>query len=310
MADPSTKSMALQTVYELTVPVHDLMGDAPTVEGNITVTLARADGRTDRPIFGPQGALFGAAATDTIVPAQRDASEISEGEWTFRLLPNDYYFVPTIYLLVIGTRAYSFTMPAEDSNLITLLDAESPAAGGGPGTDPPAPVLPNVVSVANASELMAAEGASGDPIFVLVTADFSTYHNGDLLVWTGTWSRLTRTTSLTPRSLGKLLAWYQTAGAVDSSGATESEIYERNPSLTLTHAGAVGPQSLYIGYPESLDDRIGGILVDGTPWSGTPLVKGAVETITGVDYRLWSVGGVDVSGGAVSQVELVLETGT
>ena len=308
MADPSSKSAELQRTYTLSVPLHDLEGDAPTAAGFITMELVRADGRADTPLFGPQGLVLGEGATDTIAPAPRDDSMISEGTWTFKLLPNDYYFVSTAYILTVGQRAYHFAMPARDTTLIELLDAEGPSSGGG-GNTPRATVLPSVESVADASELLAAQGATGEPIFAKVTAAFGSWHVGDLLVWTGTtWALLSRTSSLSPLNLGKLYAWFQpsTTVAVSPGSAQEADILSTRPAVELSHVGTTDAQSLYVAYPEAIDGRVNAILIDGTPWDGDPLGKGPTQAISGVLARLWSAGSVDVTGGVSLDVELVL----
>ena len=306
MADPSSKSAALQRVYALTVPVHDLMGDGPTETGRITVTLARADGRADLPLFGPQGLIDGDAATQTVTAVQRDPSSLSESTYTFNLLPNEYYFVPTVYLLQAGDRAYRFTMPAEASNLVELLDGE-PAAGGGDGSGEAAAVLPTVASVEDAAELAAAEGGTGRPIFALVSADFGTYLAGDVLVWTGAWSLLVRSSALTPRTLGKMMAWMQAAGAVDATSASDADIQGLRPGMHFTATATAVAQVLYVGFPDALRSRLRAILIDGRRWSTDPLTEvSSVEVIDGQRTRLWSVGGVDVSGGAQMWVELEL----
>ncbi len=127
MADP--RPAELQKTYQLVVPVHDLMGDAPQAESNIVVRLVRTDRDAGAPLYGPQGLVVGGQGVDTITPTARDSSEISEGLYVFRLIPNAYYFVPTVYELTAGARTYQFTMPARDATLIELLDEEAVADG-------------------------------------------------------------------------------------------------------------------------------------------------------------------------------------
>ena len=132
MPDPASKPAALQRTYMLTVKVHDLHGDSPVVDSPVSLRLRRADSQSSSPLFGPQGLLAGDVDQFTIAPVERDETMISEGVHQFRVIPNEYYFVPTIYSLVVGGRTYTFTMPAHDADVITLLDGD--AAGG--GTDP------------------------------------------------------------------------------------------------------------------------------------------------------------------------------
>ncbi len=310
MADPSSKAAELQKTYVLTVPVHDLMGDAPTASSNIVVTLVRADGDITAPLFGPQGLIVGGEGIDTITPTARDSSEISEGLYVFRLLPNAYYFVPTVYELTAGARTYQFTMPSKDSTLIELLNEEA-SGGETDGGTTPATVHPDVESVKDAAELLAAEGASGEPIFARVSADFATWHTGDVLVWTGEWSLLVRTSSLSGRTLGTMRAWFQPLAAVDASGAPTATLREgERGGVTLTHAASTTKQYLTVAFPDSLDSRLQAILIDGARWDGAgrPLLRGATETLDGVAHRLYRTmdATVDVSKGADLWVEVVL----
>ena len=51
-------------------------------------------------------------------------TDISEGTWTFRLMPTLYYRERTHYVLTVGWREYVFRMPAHDASMIELLDEE------------------------------------------------------------------------------------------------------------------------------------------------------------------------------------------
>lgn len=129
MPDPDSRDPTLQRTYHLTVKLHDLMGDAPTVASLMTCTLVRSDGNAASPLFGPQGLLVGGAAPRAIPAVTRDPTMISPGVYAFRLIPNAYYFVSTHYQLSVGGRVYEFVMPAEDSDLITILDGEISSPG-------------------------------------------------------------------------------------------------------------------------------------------------------------------------------------
>lgn len=128
MPDPSSKAASLQQTYTLTVKLHDLMGDAPVDAATMAMQLVRTDEHRSEPLFGPQGLLLGGSTVTPILAVSRDATMISPGVYTYRLIPNDYYFVTTRYQLVVGGRRYPFTMPAEDTDLITILDGETPVA--------------------------------------------------------------------------------------------------------------------------------------------------------------------------------------
>ena len=139
MPDPSSKAANLQRTYLLTVSLHDLHGDSPPIDAPVSLRLIRADGASGSPLFGPQGLLSGNTDTFVIPAVERDPSMISAGMHQFRILPNEYYFVPTAYALAVGGRSYRFVMPAADSNVIELLDGETSSGGvpdtGGSGTD-------------------------------------------------------------------------------------------------------------------------------------------------------------------------------
>ena len=137
MADPNSKAADLQRTYLLMVPVHDLMGDSPTVQSPVTMRLLRTDDHSTAPLFGPQGLIAGSLSQFNLPAVPRDPSMISAGEHQFRLIPNEYYFVPTKYVVTVGGRSYTFVMPTADSNLIELLDGE--VSGGGVV---PQPVVP------------------------------------------------------------------------------------------------------------------------------------------------------------------------
>ena len=315
MADPSTIGNEFKRTYELTVPILDIMGDAPVAAGTpVSVMLARTDGAADQPLFGPDGLLVGAMTQVTAeATARPPGTSLSPTTLTFALIPNGYWFVPTVYVLVAGGRTYQFTMPAEDTSLVSVLDGE--ATGGGPnntqGTTPVAE-LPVVTSVDDATELANAQSVENrDPIFALVTADFGTYETGDVLVWQGVtdgWARLIRTHSLTPRNRGKLLTWWQAGGAAAiPNNAVEADILDDRPVVVVSHAGAAAAQTLYAAYPNALDASVESILIDGRPWTPAVLVKGATQVSSSVGYRLYAATGVDVTGGVgPMSLELVL----
>ena len=130
MADPSSKGAELQRTYNLTIKVHDFTGAATATGVPVQLRLVRADGGSTAPLFGPQGLVAG--TTGVMDRAEEPAAPpmIEEGTATFRLLPNAYYFVPTLYAASVGGRNYRFTMPAADSDLIELLNGEVVPAGG------------------------------------------------------------------------------------------------------------------------------------------------------------------------------------
>jgi len=111
--------------YALTVPLHGPLGGPPP-DSDVTVRVARTDGRTDAPLYGPRGLLLGAAALAPIRPDAVVRTPIDTTEITFRLLPTAYYETATHYLLTAGNRAYRFAMPARDASMIELLDDETP----------------------------------------------------------------------------------------------------------------------------------------------------------------------------------------
>ena len=132
MPDPNDKAPYLQRTYLLTVPVHDLMGDAPATPSPVSIRLFREDDHSTAPLFGPRGLVTVSLSQFEFPSLPRDPSMISAGTHQFRLIPNEYYFVPTKYVATVGGRSYTFSMPAADANLIRLLDAD-PATGGGGG---------------------------------------------------------------------------------------------------------------------------------------------------------------------------------
>lgn len=304
MADPTTIADAFKRTYTLTVPVLDLMGDAPTQAGRpVSVTLARADRGADSPLYGPDGLLVGSMTQEVSEATRRPTgSALTPATYTFDLIPNGYWFVPTVYLLSVDGRVYQFTMPAEDSSLITLLDAEStdtPTAGDGVVV---ATELPIVVSVDDATGLANAQNTTGrEPIFALVGADFGTYETGDLLVWQGStdgWARLVRTHTLTPRSQGLLIAWWG-AGAIPTMAArSQASIVTARPVLAISHDGTGGAVKLNVAFPDALTAKLDGIFVDGVLWTPEPLLQGSTASLASVAYRLYSSrAAVDVSGG-------------
>ena len=122
--EPPDPAVLRQQVYSLAVPIHNLHGDAPKAAAEVTLRLRRADGSSD-PLYGPRGALVGTSEILPVAPSAADDSTISETVLDFRLLPTEYYSVPTFYELAVGDRTYRFEMPTRSASIIELLDEET-----------------------------------------------------------------------------------------------------------------------------------------------------------------------------------------
>lgn len=324
MADPRNIPAAAQRAYTLDVPIHDLVGDVPPVEagsGSVTVTLVRLDGDAGAPVFGPRGLIDGELVGQPVrsQPRQGDA-DIQAETIQFRLLPNAYFFVPTRYVLALAGRVYLFTMPAADSGIVALLDAEdaAPDDGGDDGGGVTARRLPEVETAADLAALEAAENArASDVLFALVTADFGHWRHGDVLVWTGAWTLLVRTESTARRTRGRVLAWFafhRIDPAIPGAGPDVAEAPVRGDltTLRLVASPSTDRMRLHVAYSEALDADGPAILSGGQNWSGAggPLAK---ETNTQVrsgqgTFKIWvSVADVDLSQGAALDLELALQ---
>lgn len=322
MADPASKDSTLKRTYDLTIPVLDLMGDSPADSPlSLTVQLVRTDGASDSPLFGPDGLIAGDMTQSVIAVSDRPSgSALDPATAVLQLIPTAYWFVPTRYLLTAAGRVYQFTMPAEDSSLITLLpedasSGDSPRGGGSSGTVT-AQELPVIQSVADATALANLQVMQGrSPILARVTADFSTWETGDVLIWQGAtdgWALVVRTHTSTVRTLGSFIAWWG-AGAIPATAArTAVSIRDSRPALAVSHGGVDGDVKLNVAYPDSLDSRVESILVDGQLWTPEPLVKGSTAVDSSVAYRLYSSrNAIDVTGGVGPlNVELVLRPTT
>ena len=319
MADPDTIAAEFRRTYALDVPVLDIGGDPPTTSGmTATVRLVRTDGRADAPLFGPNGLIVGAQTTKMYGGTPPFNDETLRPETAqFSLVPNGYWFVPTRYILTVAGRIYQFTMPAADSSIITLIGAEDDGGGnttpGTPGTTPGvvALELPDVASVADAAALANAQAVPGrSPIFARVTADFATWETGDLLVWQGAtdgWALLVRTHTPTVRNRGLMFAWFGAAGIPAAGARSQSTIRDDRPAVTLSQASAAA-MHLNVAYPDAIDAQVEAILVDGAPWTPTPLAKGATAVDSSVAYRLYRSSGTASLAGGVGPmtVELVV----
>lgn len=321
MADPSTIDAAFQRTYELRVDALDLMGDPPHSDDapvQAVVELVRVDGQQGNPLFGPAGLIFDTVLSETFSPAASLASDsaIRAGRLTFELIPNGYWFVPTRYVLTLAGRVYEFVMPAQDTTLVALLEAEAapsaPGDGGDDGGDDggsttPARALPAVTSVADATALSNAQSdTEHGPLLARVTADFGMWETGDLIIWTGEtdgWVLLVRTHTNTVRSRGTLRAWWQVVAdplvisvAVD---AVEADIHSDRTVVHLTRAapGNSDPDRavVVVALPAALDDDLT-LIGNGMSWAGlltkTASLTHGAETLTAYHAE------VDVSQGA------------
>lgn len=304
MADPTSIDNRFKRTYTLTVPILDLMGDSPVTAGiPVMIALARADGAADQPLFGPDGLLVGAMTQEVSEATARPAgTALAPANFEFSLIPNGYWFVPTVYLLTVGGRTYRFTMPAEDTSIITLLGTETTATPSSGDSGVVAIELPTVESVADAAGLANAQSIAGrEPIFAKVMADFNGYRTGDVLIWQGAtdgWALLVRTHELTPRSRGLLIAWWGAGALPAEASRSQASIQSSRPLLAVSHDGTGAAVKLNVALPDALVASLDGILVDGHLWTPEPLVQGATAIVGSIAYRLYSSReAVDISGG-------------
>ena len=127
--------MAIDRTYRLTVPVHDLRGDAPTESGtSASISLMRLDGHSNAPLYGPEGLVVGRMSTDEFIPMDRPAdTDLHPESVVFELLPTAYFRVQTQYVLSVAGRTYTFQMPERDESILELFDQTpiDPSMGGG-----------------------------------------------------------------------------------------------------------------------------------------------------------------------------------
>lgn len=121
---------------ELTVQAFDLRGLDAGAETEAVVTLMRADGNRAAPLYGPDGVVSGVTARASFGPvnAVRAGGTEEVGAVTLRLLPSAAFTPETLYVLTVAGRRYTFTMPDNDTDLLTLLTGgggETPDPGGG-----------------------------------------------------------------------------------------------------------------------------------------------------------------------------------
>ena len=145
MADPESRDASLRRTYELSIPVLDIQGDAPaTAPLPVSVRVERVDSGATAQLFGPDGVLSGDLASVHLdVEPRPSGSALSPATAVIQLIPSDYWFVSTRYVLTVQGRIYTFRMPAQDVSLIELLssetdpdpdDGESPAPAASVGT--------------------------------------------------------------------------------------------------------------------------------------------------------------------------------
>lgn len=131
---------------EFTVQAFDLRGVDAGADVQASITLMRLDGNRAAALYGPDGVVSGVTVSTQFGPQNavnpRGGTE-EVGVAVFRLLPNAAYTPDTQYVLTVAGRRYVFTMPDEDTDLLTVLGAPAPTPdpGGGGGDNPP-PVDP------------------------------------------------------------------------------------------------------------------------------------------------------------------------
>lgn len=277
MADPTSKGAELQRTYVLTVKVHDLMGAATVEDVPVQIRLMRSDGGATAPLFGPQGLVAGTSAMMDRAEETAAPPMIEEGVATFRLLPNAYYFVPTLYVITVGGRGYRFTMPAGDSDLIELLNGEVIPAGGIDGVTG----LPHGSAALDALRWDTATGR-----WVPVSSESTVYY---AITRANTFSSLT--SALRGLLMSTMAALYDAAGPFYVTSNRALDVYEVDDArlAALWPTGHPAPY-LWVVVPEQAGSvtRYSAAMsrVDGGGLTVSPFVESAFSlTIDGVPYR-------------------------